>query len=83
MPSGLITLGEVAARTNELAIACSKCDRTGRYRLEPLIQRYGRQFAISDLLRTLSVGCPMWESVDPCALCGINCPDLARLFTAD
>jgi hypothetical protein len=77
MRSASITLADVAKQTDELAIACSKCDRTGRYRPQTLIQRYGPQFAISDLLRTLSVGCPMRESVDPCAMCGIHCLDLS------
>jgi hypothetical protein len=62
MRSGSIMLANVAKQTDELAIACSKCDRTGRYRPQTLIRRYGPQFAISDLLGTLSVGCPMRES---------------------
>jgi hypothetical protein len=33
MQSGSITLEQVAARTAALAVACTRCDRTGRYNL--------------------------------------------------
>jgi hypothetical protein len=78
MPSGSITLAQVAARTDELTIACSKCDRTGQYRLQTLIGRYKPQFRITDLLRMLSQGCPMREFVGAFAVCGIHCVDLPR-----
>jgi len=35
------TLGEIAARTSVLSVACSRCERRGRYRLDKLITRYG------------------------------------------
>ena len=66
------TLADVIARTDALAIACSKCDRAGQYPVTPLIERYGPQFAVADLLRLLSVGCPMRESISPYASCGIH-----------
>ena len=37
MPSGSITLEQVAARTAALAVACTRCDRAGRYNLGALI----------------------------------------------
>ena len=70
--SGPSTLADVVAQTDTLAIACSKCDRAGRYPVAMLIERYSPQFAVVDLLRLLSVGCPMRESNSPCALCGIH-----------
>ena len=56
--SGSITLGEVADRTAVLAVACSRCERAGRYRLDALIARHGPAFGIPDLLRVLSEDCP-------------------------
>jgi hypothetical protein len=45
MPSGgSLTLADVAARTETLAVACSRCDRAGRYRLDRLIERHGAAF---------------------------------------
>jgi hypothetical protein len=78
MPSRSLTLSDVAAETDVLAVACTRCDRAGRHSLEPLIKRYGAQFSVPNLLRLLSVGCPMRESVSPYALCGIYCLDFPR-----
>jgi hypothetical protein len=63
-----------------VAIACSKCDRAGQYPVETLIERYGPQFAVDDLLRLMSVGCPMRESTGPYAPCGIY---MVRRSTSD
>jgi hypothetical protein len=52
--SGSITLGEVAERTAVLAVACSRCERAGRYNLDTLIARHGEGFGIPELLRLLS-----------------------------
>jgi hypothetical protein len=46
MPSGALTLAQVAAHTAGLAVACSRCDRAGRYRLDTLIARHGPDFGI-------------------------------------
>jgi hypothetical protein len=37
MTSGSITLADVAARTDTLAIACTRCDRAGKYPVANLI----------------------------------------------
>jgi len=39
MPPGSLTLAAVAARTDTLTIACTRCDRAGRYRPAMLIER--------------------------------------------
>jgi hypothetical protein len=80
MSSGSITLADIAKRTQVAAVACTRCDRAGRYPIDTLIRRYGREFSIPDLLRVLSQGCPMRESVRDYDLCGIHCPDLANLL---
>jgi hypothetical protein len=61
-----------------LAIACSKCDRAGQYPVATLAERYSSQFAVTDLLRLLSVGCPMRESISPCAVCGIHMVECSK-----
>ncbi len=42
--SGSISLSEVAEHTAVLAVACSRCERAGQYRLETLIARHGKDF---------------------------------------
>ena len=78
--SGSITLGEVAERTAVLAVACSRCDRAGRYNLETLIARQGADFGIPELLGLLSDDCPKRASVSAYDLCGIFCPELPSFF---
>lgn len=82
MPTGAITLADVAARTDVLAIACTQCDRAGRYRVDTLIERYAPGFGIPGLLRALSADCPTRASTNTYDLCGLHCPDLPGLFGA-
>jgi hypothetical protein len=41
------TLGEIAAHTGMLAVACSRCDRRLRYRLDAVIARTALSLACS------------------------------------
>jgi len=51
MPSsGSLTLGDVAAKTDVLAVACTRCDRTGRYPLAALIEKHVPAYTIPTLL---------------------------------
>jgi hypothetical protein len=52
-PSGAMTLADVAAKTDTLTIACSRCDRAGQYPLAALTERYRPWFTVPGLLRTL------------------------------
>ena len=54
MSKGPITLGDVAEHTTALAVACNRCERSGRYDLDTLIARHGEGFGIPRLLRLLS-----------------------------
>jgi hypothetical protein len=75
-PAGSISLGQVAAHTEVLIVACSRCERVERYRLKTLIARHGPAFPVPDLLRRLSEGCPK-RTYD---LCGIHCPELSQFL---
>jgi hypothetical protein len=80
--SGSITLADVEERTDWLAVACTRCDRAGRYSLDTLIINHGRHLGIPALLRTLSADCPKRQSVSVYDLCGIHCPEMSKLFLA-
>jgi hypothetical protein len=43
-PSGVVTLGEVAARLPVLEVACNRCDRRGRLRTDRLVAEHARGF---------------------------------------
>jgi hypothetical protein len=79
---GSITLAEVAVHTAGLAVACSRCERAGQYRLDTLIARHGPDFGTPELLRLLSGDCPKRNSLSAYDLCGIHCPELPAFFRA-
>ena len=78
--SGSITLGEVAEHTAVLAVACTRCERAGKYPLETLIARHGAGFSVPNLLRLLSDDCPKRKSITVYDLCGVHCPELPGFF---
>jgi hypothetical protein len=57
MANGSVTLGEVAACASHIDVACSRCDRRGRYRLTKLIASLGEDFRMTDLGAQLAA-CP-------------------------
>jgi hypothetical protein len=61
--SGSITLRAVAERNRCLNVACSRCDRVGRYQVDTPIARHGAYFGIPTLLRKLSADCPKRKSI--------------------
>jgi hypothetical protein len=77
---GPITLGAVAVHTEELVVACSRCNRSVRYNLDMLIERHGQGCGIPNLLRRLSRDCPKHASAIAYHLCGVHCPELPGFF---
>jgi hypothetical protein len=77
---GRITLDQVAERTDVLVVACDRCERGERYPVATLIAQHGIKFEMPRLLQLLSHDCPKWHSVNRSDLCGICCPELAKLF---
>jgi hypothetical protein len=57
MPSGAVTLGQIAGRLDRLEIACGKCGRRGSYSVQELIDRHGLELGLPDLAATLSADC--------------------------
>lgn len=54
---GSVTIGEVAARASHIEVACTRCERRGRYRLTRLIAAHGEDFRVTDLGAELAA-CP-------------------------
>jgi hypothetical protein len=80
MAAGSLSLGDVASRTADLAVACTRCYRAGRYHLAKLIDRHGSAFPVPELLRLLSADCPKRASVSAYDVCGAHFPELYGLF---
>jgi hypothetical protein len=75
-----ITLGDVAEHVTGLTVACTRCERVGRYSLHILMARHGENFGIPKLLRILSKDCPKKKSLTAHDLCGVHCPQLPGFF---
>jgi hypothetical protein len=57
MPHGSYCLHEIAAEWNMIRLACSKCHRSGQYRVDRLLEKYGPNIAMPDLRHELAQ-CP-------------------------
>lgn len=77
---GSIALADLAERTDTLIVACSRCERTGRYPVAKLILRYGHAFGVPHLLRELSADSTKRASISAYDFCGIHAPELSALF---
>lgn len=78
----VLALGEIAARTSMLEIACSRCERRGRYRLDTLIARHGAGAGVRVIVPELTADCPQRESPALMERCDVLFPELPTLFPA-
>ncbi len=66
MPGGSLSLSEYP--TAMVRLSCWKCDRSGQYRKTTLIEKYGADTRLPDLLHTICANCPKMDMLgnDPC-----------------
>jgi hypothetical protein len=77
--NGSVALGDVAARASHLDIACSKCDRKGRYQLARLLRSLGPEFPMTDLGRELA-DCPQRNATAQRDRCDVYFPNLRKIM---
>jgi hypothetical protein len=78
---GSVALGDVAARATHLDVACSRCERRGRYQLARLVQSYGRDFSMTDLGAELA-DCPR-RNAPAHERCDVFFPGLPALMSSE
>ncbi|MET3234325.1 UNVERIFIED_ORG: hypothetical protein ABIC54_006546 [Burkholderia sp. 1263] len=76
---GAVTLGEVAAKATHIDIACSRCDRRGRYALVRLVATHGPDFAMTDLGNELA-NCPRRNASSHGERCDVYFPGLPKIM---
>ncbi len=66
MPNGSLSLAEYPAAM--VRLKCNKCDRSGQYRKATLIEKYGHDVPLPDLLHLVGASCPKMDALgnDPC-----------------
>jgi hypothetical protein len=76
MARAYVALGDHAAAGHQtLILACRHCERRGRYQIAGLIERYGVEMGLPQLMTVLSADCPLQKSVGIYDRCGIHLPD--------
>jgi hypothetical protein len=78
--SGSILLGDVAARTETLEIACRACPRHEVARTDKLLAEHGRAMTMPTLLRLLAGDCPKLKATNFYDLRGVHSPTLRKVF---
>ena len=66
MPDGSLSLAEYPAAL--VRLRCAKCGRSGQYRKATLIENYGADVPLPDLLHKIGANCPKMDALgnDPC-----------------
>jgi hypothetical protein len=79
---GAVALGEVAARTTHIEVACTRCDRKGKYLLARLVKSLGPDFAMTDLARELT-SCTRRQASAAHERCDVYFPNLVAAICAN
>jgi hypothetical protein len=58
-----------------LILARRHCERHGRYNIQRLIERYGADMGLPQLMATLAVDCPRQKSTSIYDRCGFHLPE--------
>jgi hypothetical protein len=80
MRSNAITLGDAAAKFTLLEIACRRCERRGRLRIDKLIEQHGADIGLPELGDVLRGDCPQREAAAASERCSLYYPQLLRLW---
>lgn len=75
---GSIALADVAAKATHIELACTRCQRRGRYQLARLVARLGPDFAMTELGAEL-VSCSNRTEAAPGKRCDVYFPGLTEL----
>ena len=76
---GSITPRDLLGKVDVLAVECSKCGRSGRYRVARLAKAIGADGKLTDWLCDLTADCPRRLADNASDVCDACCPDLAKI----
>ena len=74
---GAIIFRDIVGKPAGLRITCDKCGRSGQYRVDRLILRYGIDAKLFDW--EPEADCPRRHSKNLYDQCGARCPDLSKV----
>jgi len=76
---GAITFRDIVRKLAVLRITCDKCGRSGQYRVDRLIMRYGVDAKVFDWYDEIMASCPRNQARNLNDQCGVRCPDLSKM----
>ena len=69
MPRTYLVFGDIEGKARRARVACTRCDRKGRYSVAKLIAKHGRKGNMSAWVSDLKGDCPKRDAAglqDPC-----------------
>jgi hypothetical protein len=76
---GAITFRDIVGKLAILRIECDKCGRSGQYRVDRLIARYGVDGKLFEWSDAITADCPRKQVGNLNDICGAKCPDLPKV----
>jgi hypothetical protein len=77
---GAIIFDDLIGKLDLLQIECTKCGRSGRYRLADLIMQYGLDEKLFALTADVTANCVRKQARSDNDPCGAICPDLPKVL---
>ena len=80
-PDGAITFRNMVGKLTVLRVTCDKCGRSGQYRVERLVMRYGIDAKLFDWSDEITADGPRKQAMNLSDRCGARCPDLPKVVS--
>jgi hypothetical protein len=74
-----VTFRDIVGKLTVLRITCDKCGRSGQYRVDRLIVRYGIDAKLFDWSDEITADCPRKRAKNLNDQCAARCPDLSMV----
>jgi hypothetical protein len=78
--TGFLTLADIAGRVATLEVACNRCDRRRRLRVDHLLAEHGPALPLPELRRIIAADCARMQAGHVHDVCGVHFPELPDLF---
>jgi hypothetical protein len=76
---GAIIFRDIVGKLAVLRVTCDKCGRSGQYRIDPLIMRYGIDAKLFEWSDKITADCPRRQARNLNDQCGARCLDLSKV----
>jgi hypothetical protein len=77
---GSLTPVDLIGKLAILRVEREKCGRSGRYRVDRLVQQLGHDAKLTDWLANITADCPRKLKPGYSDPCGARCPDLPKVL---